>query len=112
MLASRPVLDEPLAVAVIAASPERLVEGIERLAGEVCDRVLAQQRADVLADGDLVPGPRGPLRVQEFEVAIHELTDRRPRPGIPPLLDLAQQTDARFLGSVVGLGPAGIVSVR
>src|SRR5687768_11054523 len=43
----RPVLHEPPAAAVRAARPQLLVEGVERLAVELADRQVAEQRLDV-----------------------------------------------------------------
>ena len=106
VLAGRPVLGEGAAGAVRAAPPEDRVERVERLAIELADLEVPEQRPHVVAGVPLVPGPRGHVDVEQAEVPVHELIHGDLGTRAAALVDLALHSGAGLLGEL-GRVPAG-----
>jgi hypothetical protein len=77
--------------------PELPVERVQHLAVDVADLDLADERTEVIADQRLVAVQGGRLDVQQLQVPIEELVDRRTGARIPPLVDLGEQPGACLL---------------
>ena len=91
------VLDERPAVAVGAAPAEDRLVVVDRLAVELRQREVPEQRADVDADRLLVAVERGLLDVEQLQVAVHELVDRGLRARVALLVDLVDEPAADLL---------------
>jgi hypothetical protein len=71
--------------------------GVERLAVQLADGKVADERADVRPDDLLVAAPRCLLDVEELEVAVHQLVDGGLRARAALLVDLVDQASADLL---------------
>jgi hypothetical protein len=101
----RPMLDIGPAVTVVPAPPQLGVERVEHVPVERPDPHLPDQRPDVLVRVPLVRRDRVQLQVDDLEVLVEHLIDRRVRPWVAPLVHLVQQPSPRRLRLRRGLRP-------
>jgi hypothetical protein len=94
LVARRPVLDEPPAIAPHRARPQLQVERFDRLGLQPAQRQLTEHGADVVADVALAGDARRRLDVEDRHVAIEHLPGGRPRTRVPALVDLREEARA------------------
>ena len=100
-----PVLQVWPAVAVLTASPQLRVEGVQGLDVEPGQRQRSEQRPDVLADVAVVAPSGRRVDVEDLEPLVEQLADGGPGARIALLVDLVQQPGADLLRLVTGLRP-------
>lgn len=105
VVARGPVIDACLvaAVAVIAAPPQLGVERVEDRGPQGPDLLPADQRTDMFATQRLVCRQGRRLDLQELEVLVEELIDRRCGRGVLLLVDLRRQPTQHPLGLLLRL---------
>jgi hypothetical protein len=96
MIGRRPVI-HPNAPPAGAAAPAQLRIQVEYLGVNAPDLQLPECRPDV-PDVALVGPAFGVLDAEDVQVAVHQLADRCPGPGVPVLVHLVQQVGADPLG--------------
>jgi hypothetical protein len=70
---------------------------LEQLGVDLCERQVAERGPDVLLDLAEVSGPRGEVELDDLQPTVEQLRERGGGPGLPALVDLAQQLDPHAL---------------
>src|SRR4051812_44803394 len=88
-----PVLDRPTAAVAAGPTPAELaVQGVEHLAVDLAEQQVAEHGTHVPIEVTDVGAPRRVVEVDNLEVSVEQLLDRRPRPRVPALVDLSQES--------------------
>jgi hypothetical protein len=108
----RAVIDLYSAAAVFATTAQAGVKRIEDLGVDPANLQHSQLRADVLVDVAHVADAGRLIDVENIEVTVHKLVDRRSRTRAALLVDLIEQPGPHLLGLCGCFGPGGTTSTR
>lgn len=92
------VIDQCATTPAVRTAPPKLgVEGVQDLATDTTDLLIAEQRDDVVPDKALIALARGRFDAGDLQVALHQLRDGRRRMSLAARVELGEQLRADLL---------------